>query len=69
MNKYLAVIAVNFLIKSKRGFLFQSNSIRHSEDIEVGKKFNISDNGVRRWCESFNLPRTKKEINSYSDQE
>lgn len=35
MNKYLAVIAVNFLIKSKGGFLFQSHSIRHSEDIEV----------------------------------
>ena len=35
MNKYFVVIAVNFLIKSKEEFLFQSHSIRHLEDIEV----------------------------------
>ena len=43
--------------------------IRTTSFLQIGRQFNISDNGVRRWCESFNLPRTKKEINSYSDQE
>ena len=24
---------------------------------------------VRKWCDKYNLPRTKKEINTYSDKE
>lgn len=43
--------------------------IRTTSFLQIGKQFNISNNGIRRWCENFNLPRTKKEINSYSDQE
>ena len=35
----------------------------------IGKKFNVSDNAIRKWCDKYNLPRTKKEINSYSDKE
>lgn len=45
------------------------NLIRTTSFLQIGKQFNVSDNGVRRWCESFNLPRTKKEIKSYSDEE
>lgn len=29
----------------------------------------ITDNAIRKWCDNYNLPRTKKEINSYSDSE
>ena len=25
-----------------------------------GKKYNVSDNGIRRWCEHYNLPTSKK---------
>lgn len=35
----------------------------------IGKSFNISDNAIRKWCDKFNLPRTKAEINKYSDEE
>lgn len=35
----------------------------------IGKQFNVSDNAVRKWCDKYHLPRTKKEINSYSDEE
>ena len=35
----------------------------------IGEQFKISDNAIRKWCDKFNLPRTKKEINSYSDEE
>ena len=35
---------------------------------QIAKKYNISDNGIRKWCDKFNLPRTKKEINSYSKE-
>lgn len=36
---------------------------------QIGEKYNISDNGIRKWCDKFKLPRTKKEINSYSEEE
>ena len=36
---------------------------------QIGKKYNISDNAIRKWCITYNLPKTKKEINSYSDKE
>lgn len=36
---------------------------------QIGKQFGVGDNAIRKWCDSMNLPRTKKEINSYSDEE
>ena len=35
----------------------------------IGKQFNVSDNAIRRWCTKYQLPKTKKEINSYSNEE
>lgn len=43
--------------------------IRTLTFVDIGKQFNISDNGVRKWCKLFNLPSTKKEIKTYSDEE
>lgn len=34
----------------------------------IGKMFNVTDNAVRKWCDFYNLPKTKKEINSFSDE-
>lgn len=30
-----------------------------------GKKYNVSDNGIRRWCEHYNLPTSKKYLLEY----
>lgn len=35
----------------------------------IGKQYNVSDNAVRKWCDSYNLPRKIKDIKSYSDEE
>lgn len=43
--------------------------IRTLSFVQAGKIYNVSDNTIRKWCEKFNLPSTKKEINSYSDEE
>ena len=43
--------------------------IRTQPFTQIGQKFKMSDNAVRKWCDKFSLPRTKKEINSYSDEE
>lgn len=37
--------------------------------VQIGKKFNVSDNAVRKWCKSFNLPYKVSEIKRFSDQE
>lgn len=43
--------------------------IRTESFLSIGKKFNVSDNTIRKWCDKYNLPRRKKDIKSYSDDE
>lgn len=43
--------------------------IRKYSFVELGRKYNVTDNAVRKWCYRYGLPRTKKEINSYTDKE
>lgn len=43
--------------------------IRNEPFTAIAKKYNVSDNAVRKWCDKYNLPRTKKEIKFYSDEE
>lgn len=45
------------------------NEIRKIPFLTLGKKYNVSDSAIRKWCKSENLPSTKKEISSYSDEE
>lgn len=35
----------------------------------IGKQFNVSDNAIRKWCDAYHLPRNKKDIKKYSDEE
>ena len=43
--------------------------IRTTSFTAIGKKYGVSDNAVRKWCKTCNLPYRKKDINSYSDEE
>lgn len=43
--------------------------IRTTPFLTIGKMFNVTDNAIRKWCIHYNLPKTKKEIKSYSDEE
>lgn len=36
---------------------------------QLGKKYNVSDKTISKWCESYNLPSKKKEIKKYTNQE
>ena len=31
--------------------------------------YDVTDNAIRRWCDAENIPRKKKDINAYSDEE
>ena len=43
--------------------------IRHTPFTSIGKQFGVSDNTIRKWCDSYGLPRKKVDIQSYSDDE
>lgn len=43
--------------------------IRIKPFTSIAKDFGVSDNAIRKWCDRYNLPRTKKEINKYTDEE
>ena len=45
------------------------DKIRVQSFCAIGKEYGVSDNAIRRWCDAYNLPRTRKEINSYSNEE
>ena len=36
---------------------------------KIGEKYGVSDNAVRKWCKSRNLPYKKTDIKNYSDEE
>lgn len=43
--------------------------IRTQPFTHIGQKYGVTDNSIRKWCVSMNLPNKKQEINKYSDQE
>lgn len=43
--------------------------IRTSNFTQIGKDFGVSDNAIRKWCDSYNLPRSSRKIKQYSDEE
>lgn len=45
------------------------SQIRSKPFLEIGRNYNVSDNAVRKWCDTYNLPKTKKEISKYNDIE
>lgn len=43
--------------------------IRNESFVSIAKYFNLSDNAIRKWCKTENLPYRKKDIKSYTDEE
>lgn len=43
--------------------------IRNEPFTTIAKRFNVSDNAIRKWCDAENLPRKKSEIVKISDEE
>ena len=45
------------------------NKIRTQSFCSIASEYKVSDNAVRKWCDKYNLPRLKKDIKNYSDEE
>ena len=43
--------------------------IRTKTFTQIGNDFGVSDNSIRKWCDAYNLPRKKQQINSYSNEQ
>ena len=43
--------------------------IRNKPFTQIAKQYGVSDNAIRKWCESERLPSKKTEIKKYSDIE
>lgn len=43
--------------------------IRTTSFLQIGKKFGVSDNTIRKWCKNFDLPYKVHEIKKYTDEE
>lgn len=43
--------------------------IRTMSFTQIGKKFGLSDNAIRKWCDKYGLPKKKTEIKEYSEED
>ena len=43
--------------------------IRTTSFVELGRRYGVSDNAIRKWCDAYHLPRKSSDIKSYSDEE
>lgn len=43
--------------------------IRSTPFTTIGKTYGITDNGIRRWCDKYHLPRRSSDIKKYTDEE
>lgn len=43
--------------------------IRNMPFLQIGKIYSVSDNTIRKWCKSYNLPSQVKEIRKISDED
>ena len=43
--------------------------IRTVPFVQIAKKYGVSDNAIKKWCISYNLPSKKKDIKAISDED
>ena len=43
--------------------------IRYQSFVSLGKKYNVSDKAITKWCVAYNLPSKKKDINNYTNEQ
>jgi hypothetical protein len=43
--------------------------IRTTSFVELGRRYGVSDNAIRKWCDTYHLPRKATEIKQYTNEE
>lgn len=39
--------------------------IKTTSFVDIGKKYGVTDNAIRKWCKKYEIPSTKKELKEY----
>jgi hypothetical protein len=45
------------------------DKIRNASFVQIGKEYGVSDNAVKKWCKSYELPYRSKDIKMMSDKD
>ena len=45
------------------------NLIRNKPFIQIARDYNVTDNAIRKWCITYNLPSKKGDINQFSNED
>lgn len=59
----------NRVVKDRPDRQELKNLIRNNSFLSLSDKFGVSDNAIRKWCISYNLPSRKTDINKIPDDE
>lgn len=59
----------NRIVKNRPSREELKKLIREKSFVEIARMYDCTDNAVRKWCDKEYLPRRKKDIESYSDEE
>ena len=43
--------------------------IRETSFLEIGRKYNVTDNTIRKWCMAQDLPHKKTDIKKITDED
>lgn len=55
-------VAQRRVVRPSKDKLF--DMIKTMSFVEIGKKYNVSDNAIRKWCKSYDLPYRRKDIDN-----
>lgn len=43
--------------------------IRKESFVHIGSRYNVTDNAIKKWCKSYNLPYKKQDIKTFSEEQ
>lgn len=43
--------------------------IRNKTFVSIAKEYGVSDNAIRKWCDTYSLPKRKTDIKEYTDEQ
>lgn len=75
LSSHKAQLCIDCAHKASRKVIERPNRkelkilIREQSFTNIAKKYGVSDNAIRKWCDSYDLPRQKYIIKKFSNEE
>ena len=65
----IACASINLRVVDRPNRQELKNLIRTLSFVQIGKIYGVTDNSIRKWCDKYNLPRKKTDINNFTDEQ